>query len=47
MFEFGGSTVVLLLENGIAEIRPDIIENSKKDIETPVKYGEKIGVSAK
>lgn len=47
MFEFGGSTIVLLLKKGAAEIRPDIIENSKKDIETPVKYGERIGVSAK
>ena len=47
MFEFGGSTIVLLLKKGTVEIRPDIIENSKKGIETPVKYGEKIGASAK
>lgn len=47
MFEFGGSTIVLLLKKEAAEIRPDITENSKKGIETPVKYGEKIGWSTK
>lgn len=47
MFEFGGSTVVLLLKKGTAEIRADIIDNSKNNIETPVKFGEKIGRSCK
>ena len=42
-FEFGGSTIVLLLEKGKATIDKQIIENSKKEIETIVKLGTKIG----
>ena len=42
-FQFGGSTVVLLLKAGVAEIDSDILENSHSGIETIVKYGEKIG----
>ena len=43
-FQFGGSTVVLLLKAGAAEIDSDILENSRSGIETVVKYGEKIGI---
>ena len=42
-FEFGGSTIVLLVKKGIITIDEDILENSKNNIETYVKYGEKIG----
>jgi len=42
-FEFGGSTIVLLLEKGAAEIDSDILRNSSEGIETVVKFGEKIG----
>lgn len=42
-FQFGGSTVVLLLEAGAAQIDRDIIENSREGIETVVRMGEKIG----
>jgi phosphatidylserine decarboxylase len=42
-FEFGGSTVVLCLQKGQAEIDNDIIANSAKGLETRVKLGEKIG----
>ena len=42
-FEFGGSTIVLLFKKDIVKIDEDIIENSKEDIETIVKMGEKIG----
>jgi len=42
-FEFGGSTVIVCLEKGRALIDKDIMENSKKGIETVVKMGEKIG----
>ena len=42
-FQFGGSTVVLLLKEGVAEIDADILENSRSGIETVVKFGEKIG----
>lgn len=46
-FEFGGSTVVLLLEKGRAVIDRDILKNSSEGIETAVKYGEKIGEALK
>lgn len=43
-FQFGGSTVVLLLEKDRAVIDGDILENSQQGIETIVRMGEKIGV---
>ena len=42
-FEFGGSTIVLLVKKGTVDIDKDILENSKEGIETIVKYGEAIG----
>lgn len=42
-FEFGGSTIVLLLKKDTIEIDKDILNNSKDNIETIVKYGERIG----
>lgn len=45
MFEFGGSTIVLLLKKGVCEIDSDIILNSSENVETIVKMGERIGVS--
>src|SRR5262249_28735523 len=42
-FEFGGSTVILLLKSGAAKIDDDILEYSGRGIETIVRYGEKIG----
>lgn len=42
-FLFGGSTVVMLLQAGKAEIDGDILRNSAEGIETIVKFGEKIG----
>ena len=46
-FQFGGSTVILLLPKGAALIDPDIMENSRAHIETIVRMGEKIGISAR
>jgi phosphatidylserine decarboxylase len=43
-FEFGGSTVILLMKPGAAKIDDDIAEYSARGIETIVRYGEKIGV---
>lgn len=40
-FEFGGSTVVVLMENKI-KINKKILENTKKDIETIVKLGQSL-----
>lgn len=42
-FQFGGSTVVLLVRAGVLQIDADILENSHAGIETVVKYGERIG----
>lgn len=42
-FELGGSTVVVLLEGDRAEMDEDIISHSKENIETVVKFGERIG----
>ena len=42
-FQFGGSTVVLLLEAGRAEVDEDILQNSAEGIETVVRMGEQIG----
>ena len=41
-FEFGGSTIVLLVKKNTIVIDEDILENSKEGIETIVKYGEGI-----
>lgn len=46
-FQFGGSTIVMLLPPHAAEIDPDILEASQKGLETVVRYGEKIGLSTK
>ena len=43
MFEFGGSTVVILLKKDIVEIDQDIRDNTKQDRETVVSLGETIG----
>ena len=44
-FEFGGSTIVLLVKKNIINVDKDILENSSEGIETIVKYGEGIGKS--
>lgn len=44
-FQFGGSTVVVLLKENTVKIDSDILENSSQGIETVVKFGEKIGES--
>ncbi len=42
-FEPGGSTVVILIKDGVVQIDSDITAQSQKGIETIVKYGERIG----
>ena len=42
-FEFGGSTVLILLKAESAELRPDISEASARGIEIAVRMGEQIG----
>ncbi len=43
MFEFGGSTIIILTQNNAVNIDSDILDNSSNDYETIVKLGEKIG----
>lgn len=43
-FAFGGSTVVLVTQAGMVCPDADILENSKKGIETKVRLGERVGV---
>ncbi|RGK79939.1 phosphatidylserine decarboxylase [Dorea formicigenerans] len=43
IFEFGGSTIVVMTEPGMAEPDKDIIHNTKVQAETLVKMGEPIG----
>ena len=42
-FEFGGSTIVLLLQHGRVRMDSDLIENSENGYETIVRMGERIG----
>ncbi|MDR0964317.1 MAG: phosphatidylserine decarboxylase [Clostridium sp.] len=42
-FEFGGSTIVMLLKPAAVAIDEDILQQSQKAIETKVLYGERIG----
>lgn len=43
-FEFGGSTVILIFEKGKIKIDNDLIKNTKKQLETHVIMGERIGI---
>lgn len=44
-FQFGGSTIVMLLEPGRVIPDADILENSRQGVETVVHFGENIGIS--
>lgn len=44
-FQFGGSTVVLLLKKNTVRIDEDILNNSRQGVETIVRCGEKIGTA--
>ena len=43
-FEFGGSTIVLLIKEGVVTIDKDILAHSAQGVETKVSLGEKIGI---
>ena len=42
-FKFGGSSIVLLFKKGTVNIDSDLLENTRKGLETQVKMGEEIG----
>ena len=46
-FEYGGSTVLVLLQKNAAVLRPDILEASANGTETEVRLGERIGEKSK
>ena len=46
-FQFGGSTVVLLLKKNVVVMDEDLLTHSQNHIETVVKMGEAIGHAAK
>lgn len=46
-FEFGGSTIVLMVQKNRVKIDEDILRNTEEGYETIVKMGEKIGVGLK
>lgn len=45
-FQFGGSTVLLFLEPNRIRVDDDILEYSKRGIETIVRYGQSVGTAA-
>ena len=45
-FEFGGSTVIVLLQKGRAILDTDLLRNTAQDAETVVRLGERIGIRA-
>lgn len=45
-FEFGGSTVILLLQKDQVQIRPDLLQNTREGFETFIRMGNCIGISA-
>jgi phosphatidylserine decarboxylase len=45
-FSFGGSTCILIFEKDKFILDADILENTKKNLETKVLMGEKIGIGA-
>lgn len=42
MFLYGGSTIIVLLKNGVVSINEKFIENTDAGVETPVKMGERL-----
>ena len=45
-FEFGGSTVILLLQKGAAEMDEELLQNTRSGLESIVRLGQKIGHKA-
>jgi len=43
MFQFGGSTIIMLFQKDAIRINEEICENTKQNMETIVKMGNKIG----
>ena len=46
-FEFGGSTIVVLLQKDRVRLDADLLDNTRGGYETVVKMGERIGIAMK
>lgn len=44
-FEFGGSTIVLLLQKDTTTLRPDLLKNTREGYETQIRLGDRIGTA--
>ncbi|MEA3444832.1 MAG: phosphatidylserine decarboxylase, partial [Bacteroidota bacterium] len=44
-FKFGGSTLVLLFEKGKIKIDDDLLKNTRNNLETEVRMGERIAIA--
>lgn len=47
LFMYGGSTIIVLLKKDAAYVDRNIMEATKRGIETPVKMGQRVGVACK
>lgn len=47
MFLYGGSTVIILLQDGSAHIPEDVFRSTEEGLEIPIKMGQKIGQKQK
>ncbi len=45
-FKFGGSSIVLIFEKKMIEIDDDLVQNTKKNLETSILVGERIAMDA-
>lgn len=45
-FDFGGSTIIMLVPKDTVQLDAEFLENTENDLETVVKCGERIGVKA-
>ena len=46
-FEFGGSTILLILKKDVVEIDGEILKNTQEEYETVIKCGERIGIAVR
>jgi phosphatidylserine decarboxylase len=46
-FEFGGSTVILVLEAGRVKVDPDLVDNTRRGVEVLLRMGEGIATAEK
>jgi len=45
-FAFGGSTIICIFQKGTIEFDDDLLENSRKQLETLIRVGDSVGKAA-